>query len=42
MKKIFKSPWTYFIIILIIISGIHAYKNINKEPIGHEQYDECT
>ena len=39
-KNIFKSTWTYFIIILIIIAGIYTYKNITKEPIGPGQYDE--
>jgi hypothetical protein len=39
-KNIFKSTWTYIIIVLIIIIGIYAYKNINKEPIGPGQYDE--
>ena len=40
MENIFKSPWTYFIIVLIIIGAIYGYKNISKEPIGPGQYDE--
>lgn len=39
-KKIFKSTWTYFIIILIILGGIYAYNKINEKPLAPGQYDE--
>ena len=39
-KNIFKSPWTYFVIILIIISAIYGYKNITGKAIASGQYDE--
>tara|TARA_Y100000310_G_scaffold339884_1_gene433969 strand:- start:108 stop:485 length:378 start_codon:yes stop_codon:yes gene_type:complete len=39
-KNIFKSPWTYFVIILLIIGGIYGYKSITGRVIGPGQYDE--
>jgi len=39
-KKIWKSPWTYFIIILIILGAIYGYKNITGKTIQSGQYDE--
>ena len=39
-KKIFKSPWTYFIIILLIIGFIYGYKSIIAKPLASGQYDE--
>ncbi len=40
MKKIFKSPWTYFIIILLIIGAFYGYKSITGKVIEPGQYDE--
>ncbi len=38
--SIWKSTWTYFIIILIIIGAIYGYKNITGRVIEPGQYDE--
>ncbi len=38
--SIFKSPWTYFIIIILIIGAIYGYKNITGRVIEPGQYDE--
>ena len=40
MKNIFKSPWTYFIIILLLIGAIYGYKNITGKETTPGQYDE--
>ncbi len=40
MKKIFKSPWTYLIIFLILIAVFYGYKNITGKVIQSGQYDE--
>tara|TARA_Y100000310_G_scaffold319200_1_gene374189 strand:+ start:625 stop:1002 length:378 start_codon:yes stop_codon:yes gene_type:complete len=39
-KNIFKSTWTYIIIILIIIGAIYGYKTITKGFLVPGQYDE--
>lgn len=38
-KKIFKSPWTYFIIVLIILGTIYSYKIVTGKSIESGQYD---
>ena len=38
MKKIFKNPWTYFVIVLILFAAFYGYKSIAGKSQG--QYDE--
>tara|TARA_Y100000310_G_scaffold151164_1_gene150696 strand:+ start:4235 stop:4609 length:375 start_codon:yes stop_codon:yes gene_type:complete len=40
MKNIFKSPWTYFILILVFIGIFWGYKGITGRVIEPGQYDE--
>jgi len=39
INKIFKSPWTYFFIVLILFAAVYGYKNIT-EKTAQSQYDE--
>ena len=41
MKNIFKNPWTYFIVVLILIAGFYGYKNITGKAV-QSQYDEFS
>ncbi len=38
--NIFKSIWTYVIIIVIVIAGIYAYQYFTKDSINPGQQDE--
>ena len=40
MENIFKSPWTYFILIIAIIGIFWGYKSITGKVIEPGQYDE--
>ena len=40
MKKIFKSTWFYFVIILLIIISFYGYKNITGRAVQSGEYDE--
>jgi len=42
MKNIFKSTWTYFIIILLVIIAIYGYKNITGRVVQPGEYDELA
>ena len=39
MKKIFKSPWTYLVIVFILFAALYGYKNIAGKAV-QGQYDE--
>ena len=39
-KNILKSPWTYFVIILILVGVFLGYKSITGKVIEPGQYDE--
>ncbi|MBS3078927.1 hypothetical protein J4218_02295 [Candidatus Pacearchaeota archaeon] len=41
MKNIFKNPWTYFIVVLILIAGFYGYKSITGKAV-QSQYDEFS
>ena len=40
MKKILKNPWTYFVVVLILISVFYGYKTITGKAVQSGQYDE--
>lgn len=40
MLKILKNPWTYFVVVLILISVFYGYKNITEKAVQPDQYDE--
>src|SRR3989344_927818 len=39
--KIWKSSWTYFVVVLILIAGFYGYKNITGKAV-QSQYDEFS